>query len=96
MAEYRLSPLAQDDLDAIFDYTVAQWGLVQANRYVDLIETACAKLSSAPEQAQSCGYIRAGYRHHRIEHHVLYFKATDDGIAVIRILHERMDALRHL
>ena len=29
MAEYRLSPAAQSDLDEIFDYSAAHWGLVQ-------------------------------------------------------------------
>jgi plasmid stabilization system protein ParE len=43
MAEYRLSPRAQRDLDGIFDYTVTQWGLPQALRYTDLIEAACAR-----------------------------------------------------
>jgi plasmid stabilization system protein ParE len=27
---------------------------------------------------------------------MIYFRTTDDGIAVIRILHQRMDAARHL
>jgi len=38
MAEYRLSPRAQRDLDGVFDYTVTHWGLPQAMRYTDLIE----------------------------------------------------------
>jgi plasmid stabilization system protein ParE len=46
MAECRLSPRAQRDLDEVFDYTVAQWGLLQALRYTDLIEAACAGLRS--------------------------------------------------
>lgn len=96
MAEYRLSPRAQRDLDGIFDYTVAQWGLPQALRYTDLIESACAALAEAPQQAQSCAYIRAGYRRRSVEHHVIYLRPTPYGIAVVRILHERMDATRHL
>jgi len=27
---------------------------------------------------------------------MIYFRATDYGIAVVRVLHERMDAPRHL
>jgi toxin ParE1/3/4 len=46
--------------------------------------------------AQGCGHIRPGYRRRGVEHHVIYFKQTDYGIAVIRILHQRMDAPRHL
>ncbi len=29
MAEYRLTPMAQRDLDGVFDYTVTHWGLSQ-------------------------------------------------------------------
>jgi toxin ParE1/3/4 len=96
MAEYRLSPRAQRDLDAIFDYTVKQWGLSQALRYIDLIEAACASLAEAPQQSQDCAAVRAGYRRRSVERHVIYFRQTSYGIAIIRILHQRMDQARHL
>jgi plasmid stabilization system protein ParE len=31
VAEYRLSPAAQSDLQQIFDYTLREWGLEQLN-----------------------------------------------------------------
>lgn len=96
MAEFRLSPRAQRDLDAIFDYTVAHWDLPQAMRYIDLIEAACAELVEAPQQAQGCANIRPGYRRCGVEQHVVYFRPTSYGITVIRILHQRMDVPRHL
>jgi toxin ParE1/3/4 len=96
MAEYRLTPAAQRDLDAIFDYTVREWGLEQAVRYAAAIEKACARLARAPDFAQDCGDIRAGYRRAAVNRHVLYFRVEDYGIAVVRILHQRMDAPRHL
>ena len=96
MAEYRLSPAAQRDLDAVFDYTVAHWGLAQAVRYAERIETACADLADAPQQGQGCASIRPGYRRRSVEQHVIYFRPTDYGIAVVRILHQRMDPARHL
>jgi toxin ParE1/3/4 len=96
MAEFRLSPRAQRDLDGIFDYTVAQWGLPQALRYTDLIASACVDLAQAPQQAPSCAHIRPGYRRRNVEQHVIYFRTTSYGIAIFRILHQRMDAARHL
>lgn len=96
MAEYRLSPRAQRDLDGMFDYTVARWGVFQAMRYTDLIQTACADLAEAPQQAQGCANIRPGYRRRSVGQHVIYFWPTSYGIAVIRILHQRTDAARHL
>ena len=80
----------------MFDYTVATWGLPQALHYTDLIEAACAALADNPYRAQSRDELRPGYRSKRVEHHVLFLQERDYGIAVIRILHERMDPARHL
>jgi toxin ParE1/3/4 len=96
MAEYRLSPAAERDLDGIFDYTVEQWGLSQALDYTDALKAACATLAEAPKRAPACDHIRPGYRRQGVERHVIYFRVTAYGIAVIRVLHERMDAARHV
>lgn len=96
MAEYRLSPKAQHDLDELFDYTVARWGFEQATRYTDRVEGACVDLAAAPLRAQDCGHVRPGYRRRGVGQHVIYFRPTAYGIAVMRILHERMDVARHL
>lgn len=95
MADYRLSPKAQRDLDAIFDYTLKQWGLPQALRYTDLIEAACVSLAEDPQQSQDCAAIRPGYRRRNVELHAVYFQQTPYGVAIIRILHQRMDPARH-
>ena len=31
-----------------------------------------------------------------VEQHMIYFRITDYGIVIVRVLHERMDASRHL
>ena len=96
MADYRLSPRAQRDLEELFDDTVARWGLPQAMRYTDLIAAACAELAEAPLLAPACDYIMPGVRRRGAGQHMIYFRPTLYGIAVIRILHQRMDAARHL
>ena len=40
--------------------------------------------------------VRDGYLKHPIGRHFIFFRTTDDGIEVIRILHQRMDVGRHL
>lgn len=96
MAEFRLSPAAENDLDGIFHYTVQQWGFEQAVRYTQTLEKACAALAEAPGRAQDCSHIRSGYRRSAAGRHFIYFRIEDYGIAVIRILHQHMDAPRHL
>lgn len=96
MAEYRLTPAAECDLESIWTYTIQRWGVEQANRYTDILTTAFAELAQSPKTAQACDQIRPGYRRRSVERHTIYFRITAYGIAIIRILHNRMDALRHL
>ena len=84
------------DPDDIFDYSTTRWGLDQAVRYIDLIADVCGALAEAPHHAQSCPDIRPGYRRRTVEQHVIHFRATDDGIVVVRILYQRMKASRYL
>jgi toxin ParE1/3/4 len=96
MAEYRLAPAAERDLETIWAYTRQQWGLEQANRYIDILTLAFAELARSPQMAPACDHIRPSYRRRSVERHMIYFRITDYGIAIIRILHDRMDAPRHL
>ncbi len=96
MAEYRLAPAAERDLEAIWTYTVRHWGLQQANRYIDFLTAAFDELSQSPKTAPACDHIRPGYRRQRVERHLIYFRITNYGIAVVRVLHESMDPSRHL
>ncbi len=96
MAEYRLTPAAEGDLEAIWIYTARQWGLDQANRYIDILTSAFAQLAERPKKAPACGTIRPGYRRCSVERHMIYFRITAYGIAIIRVLHDRMEAQRNL
>ncbi|PUA18940.1 type II toxin-antitoxin system RelE/ParE family toxin [Glaciimonas sp. PCH181] len=96
MAEYRLTPAAEQDLEGIWAYTFQHWGVDQANRYTDMLVDVFEVLAQTPKTAPSCDHIRPGYRRQGVEHHVIYFRITNYGIAVIRILHDRMDASRYL
>ena len=95
-AEYRLAPEAKRDLEAIWLYTLEEWGLKQANRYTDELTDAFAQLAVSPQRGTACDHIRKGYSRSRVGRHVVYYRITDYGIAVIRILHDRMLPMRHL
>lgn len=96
MAEYRLTPAAETDLERIWRYTARQWDVEQANRYIDLMTKAFAQLAEQPKTASSCDDIRPGYRRRNVERHMIYFRITAYGIAIVRILHDRMDTSQHL
>lgn len=96
MAEFRLTPAAEGDLEGIWDYTRKQWSEEQADRYLDAMAMVFGELAKAPQSAPACDHIRAGYRRRRVERHMIYFRVTAYGVAIVRILHDRMDAARHL
>ena len=70
--------------------------LSRAERYTDLLIAAFRALADSPNSAPACDHIRQGYRRRNVERHMIYFRVTEYGIAIIRVLHDRMDALRHL
>ena len=96
MAEYRLAPRAQRDMEHIWRTTAKAWGIDQADRYTDVLAAAFAALAEAPERAAACDHIRLGYRRRNVERHAIYFRTTPYGVDIMRILHDRMDAIRHL
>ena len=94
--EYRLSPKARRDLEEIWLYTLTEWGLKEANHYTDELIAAFATLAEQPQTASRCDHIRKGYRRFQVGRHKIYFRITEYGIAVTRILHDRMLPARHL
>jgi toxin ParE1/3/4 len=70
MAEYRLSPAAERDLESIWKYTRREWGLEQGERYTDPLTAAFLVLAEAPKSAPACDHIRQGYRRRNVERHM--------------------------
>jgi toxin ParE1/3/4 len=91
-----LSPRAQADLEGIWDYTASRWDAKQAELYVRQIQSAIERIARDPRLGRPCDDIRAGYRKFPAASHVLFYRLTDRGVDVVRILHSRMDFDRHL
>jgi toxin ParE1/3/4 len=93
---YVLSPRAQKDIDDIWEYTVEHWNVRQAEIYLRQIRRAIETVAAEPNIARACDDIRPGYWKYPAGSHVMFFRITDKGINVVRILHSRMDFERHL
>jgi len=90
-----LSPAAHADLAAIWDYTAEQWGVEQADRYVDDIQDACDALAASKRDGRPVD-VRVGYLKYLVKSHLIYFRDQNGYLEIIRILHGSMDAERHL
>lgn len=89
------SPASENDLDAIWDYSADNWGIEQADRYIDLIRDACARLVSGRIRGRPVD-VREGYRKQAVGSHLIYFRESEDAVIVIRLLHSRQDVERNL
>jgi toxin ParE1/3/4 len=87
-----LRPLAQRDLDEIWDYSADRWGVDQANRYLSEIRDAIGALAKTASLSSDAEYLHPGLRKTRSGAHLIYFFFfANEGIDVVRILHERRD-----
>lgn len=93
---YRLYPKAINDLESIYLYSSSEFGIQRTEDYFLAIETSFQRLADDPMIARKCDYIRHNLRAFNVGSHIIFFKMTGYGVAIIRVLHQSMDFLRHL
>jgi len=95
-AGYRLSKSAENDLLEIWDYTVQTWGEAQAEKYLKRLEGRFFDLAAEPQKGRPRKDIASDYLSYHEARHLIFYRSHDEGIAVARILHERMDLAERL
>lgn len=95
MAEsYRLSPLAEADLEEIWLYTAKHWSMEQADTYHRNFVEAFEGLAAGRKQGRPS--VLPDFQKYPCGSHAIYFLMYADRLDVIRILHQRQDVERHL
>ena len=93
---YVLSAQAVLDLQAIADYGYTNFGAAKAREYGEALEQRFAQLAESPTMGVQANEIANGLRRSKHGSHWIFYVAQADGIFVARVLHERMDFVRHL
>ncbi len=93
--ELRLSPMAEDDMNDIWSYTLDHWSKRQANKYYDRLFDACEDLASGKKQGRP-SEVLPEYKKYNCGSHVIYYTESAQHCDIVRILHQRQDAARHL
>lgn len=88
MRKYYLSELAQQDLIEIVDYTLDKWGDRQALKYSNEIQEQLQLLAECPDIGRSCDSLLPGLLRFEVKKHVVFYLRDDDGIRVVRVIHE--------
>jgi toxin ParE1/3/4 len=96
MLKIHVSELAESDLIGIWQYSFEEWGEIQADKYLDQLDSGIRKLAHNPELGMKRDYARDGYCVLFIGSHAVYYTATPDIVHIIRVLHGSMDPDRHL
>ena len=89
------------DQSVIYAYSARQWGESQAEKYLDFLDTVAQALADDPKMAPlvpqrtSIRLFVARWENAR-DGHRIFFRETDEGILVLRILHTSMKWQDHL
>lgn len=91
-----LRATARADLARIFEHSVATFGELASRRYKDDIDEALTLLSRYPELGTVEARLRVDLRSYPVGEHRIYYELAGDRLAVLRVLHKRMEVWRRV
>lgn len=96
MAGFRITKAAKRDLLAIARHTLHRWGAEQRRRYLTQLDARFHWLAQYPTLGTASDDIKPGYWRYHEGRHVIFYRVSNTGVDIIRILHDRMLPTRHL
>ncbi|WFU08569.1 type II toxin-antitoxin system RelE/ParE family toxin [Rhizobium sp. CB3090] len=93
---YKLLPKARQDLDAIWRYTFETWSFQQANAYYNELIARFPELAAGAVRGRRINGVKPGYLALACGSHFIVYKDDVEAVAIIRILHQRMNIGAHL
>lgn len=92
MAKYKISKLSELDLEDIWNYTVYEWSIEQAEKYLNGLFSCFDGLSEGHIVGKSIDHVRIGYRMTSFGKHYIFYKLSpSETVEIIRVLYIRMD-----
>ena len=96
--DYRIefTEAAENDLEAILNYTALQWGEQQVDVYLAVIEKALRRIKENPDSGRPKYGVSKQLKGYNAGKHIIFYRVEDKTIYIIRILHGSMDSPSHL
>ena len=88
--QYRLSDLAEQDLQDTWLYVAADASVETADRLIDAIVQRFELLTDQPHMGRLRPEFGPNVRSFPVESHVIYYR-VDDAVLIARVLHGRRD-----
>lgn len=92
---YSIRALARTDLEEIWLFTFEEWGLEQADEYLNSLFSRFEWLSRNPYTGKDREDIKNGYYCFPEGMHLVFYTMTEHGIDIIGIPHQNMDVVSH-
>ena len=96
MSGYKLTPLAEQDYYNILDFTLEKWDYPQYKKYRDILRNAFARIAKMPLLGKHREELPPQYYSYHVGRHMIFYRVAEEGIEIVRILHDRMDFKRYL
>ena len=84
---------AESDIDDIWLW-IAEDSIAAAEEFTDRVEAAENRLARYPEIGQARPDLAAGVRHWPIAPYPILYRAQDDGVLILRVVHGARDLPR--
>ena len=86
MANYQLSKRADEDFESLYLFGLLNFGLIQADAYVDGLEERFEQIAAQPDVYPAIDHLKPGYRLSVYQSHSIYYRVDESGVLIIRIL----------
>lgn len=87
---------AEQDIEDIYYYTITNFGEKQAEHYYSGLSDHFIYISNNLGTSRSFSFVKEKLLRSNFESHAIYYRQEDKGILILRVLHQRMDPLRHI
>lgn len=88
---------AELDLIGVAEWSEEHHGVAQRDHYIDQLQTESNKLPDYHRSRIPWSIDKLpGIWGSQCQSHALYFRIVEDGLEVVRVLHERQDPTRHI
>ncbi len=90
MARYLISPLAEQDMEAIGDF-IAQDNPHRALTFIAELRSQCAKIAASPKACRLRPELGENIRSFAYGNYVVFFQDNQEEQCIVRVLHGAMD-----
>ena len=84
------------DIDGIHEYTIANFGVTQAQRYLNGMHERFEDLARQPLLGRVAAQLAPNLRRYEYRSHLVFYVAEQKGVLIVRVLHQSMDVRRHI